>query len=307
MNGATVLVVGAGGALGRPVVSRLLEKGVKVRALARNPDRLADLAALGVEVVPGDLVDPASLRRACEGAGRVLASAHSILGRGPHRSERVDGDGHRSLVDAAAGAGVERFVYVSAYGASPGHPVDFFRTKHAIEEHLARSGLPHVILRPTAFMEQHVHLFNGKAVLEGGKARLVGTGTKPRNFVAASDVARIAVEALTADPAPGPVVEIGGPDDLSNVEVAGLYARMAGRPLRVSRLPAAVARALSIVAGPVHPGVARLLGMLALPDDAFDERFGGSGELERRYGFELTRVADFVRERVRETGITPAG
>lgn len=305
MTTTTVLVVGASGTLGRPVVERLLAQGTPVRALTRRPERLADLAARGVEVVRGDLVDAASLRRACEGAGRVLASAHAILGRGAQRSERVDGDGHRALIDAAVAGGARRFVYVSAFGVSHSHPVDFFRTKHAIEEYLRASGLPHVILRPTAFMEQHVHLFNGKAVLEKGKASLVGTGTKPRNFVAADDVARIAMAALTASPLPASPIEIGGPDHLSNAEVAALYARTMGRPLRVSRLPAGVARVLAAAAGPLHPGVARLLGMMSLPDDAYDERFEGSRELERTYGFEMTRVADFVRARVREAGMTP--
>jgi uncharacterized protein YbjT (DUF2867 family) len=218
----------------------------------------------------------------------------------------VDGEGHRALVDAAASSGVDRFVYVSAYGASADHPIDFFRTKHTIEEHLGRSGVAHVILRPTAFMEQHVHDFNGRAVLEKGRAMLVGPGTKPRNFVAAGDVARIAAHALTADRAPGPVVEIGGPDNLTNAEVSALYARAAGLPLRISRLPSGVARALAVLAGPLHPGVARLLWMTSLPDDAFDERFAGSGEQEKAYGFRMTRVADFVRERVRAAGLTPS-
>jgi uncharacterized protein YbjT (DUF2867 family) len=74
----------------------------------------------------------------------------------------VDDRGHRNLIAAARAAGVQRFVYVSAHGAAPDHPVDFFRTKHAIEEALAASGLDAVSMRPTAFMEQHVHLFNGK-------------------------------------------------------------------------------------------------------------------------------------------------
>ena len=306
MTRTAVLVVGASGTLGRPVVDRLVEMGVPVRALTRRTERLSDLAARGVEVVRGDLVDAASLRRACDGVGRVLASAHAILGRGTYRSERVDGQGHRALVDAALSRGVERLVYLSAFGAAADHPVDFFRTKHSVEEHLRRSDLPHVILRPTAFMEQHVHEFNGRAFIEKGRSQLVGAGAKPRNFVAASDVARIAVHALTAAAAPGPIVEIGGPDNLTNTEVAALYARIAGRPLRISRLPAAVARALAVVAGPLHPGVARLLRMMTLPDDAFDERFEGSGDLERSYGFQMTRTEDFVRARVREAGIIPA-
>ena len=80
MNPATspterVLVVGATGALGRPTVQLLRERAVAVRALNRHPEQAADLAALGAEVVGGDLTDPASLVRACAGVTRVLAAA----------------------------------------------------------------------------------------------------------------------------------------------------------------------------------------------------------------------------------------
>src|SRR4051812_26471031 len=153
-----VLVVGATGALGRPVVRLLRERGVAVRALNRHPAQANDLAALGAEVVAGDLADPHSLARACAGATRVLAAAHGLLGRGRARSEAVDDVGHRSLI-AARSAGVRRFVYTSGYGVGPDHPIDFFRTKHAIEQALAASGLDAVVLRPTAFMEHHVHAF----------------------------------------------------------------------------------------------------------------------------------------------------
>ncbi len=128
-----VLVVGATGALGRPAVRLLRERGVAVRALSRHPEQAADLAALGAETVAGDLTDTASLQRACQGATRVLACAHGLLGRGRFRSEAVDDAGHRALLKAARAAGVERFVYTSALGAHADHPIDCFRTKAAIE------------------------------------------------------------------------------------------------------------------------------------------------------------------------------
>jgi len=105
------LVVGATGALGRPAVRLLLDKGVAVRALNRHPQRAADLAGLGAEVVAGDLADAASLVRALDGVDRVLAAAHSMLGRGRHASANIDDRGHRLLIDAARIAGVKRFVY----------------------------------------------------------------------------------------------------------------------------------------------------------------------------------------------------
>jgi len=299
-SGGLVLVVGITGVLGRQVTDALLARGVAVRGLTRDPPRAAELAARGVEVVGGDLTDPASLVRACQGAERVLASAHGLLGRGRYRSEWVDDIGHRALIAAAQAAGVRRFVYVSGYGARADHPIDFFATKHRVEQAVLASGLDAVVLRPTAFMEQHVHLFNGKTVLDKGKAMLVGPGDKPRNFVAARDVAHFAVRALLEDPAPFRRLDIGSPGHYSNAEVAALYAREAGIAPRASHLPLALARALAVLARPLHPGVARVLRIMSTPPEAFDEHFHGAEALEREHGVRLTRVEEFVRERVAE-------
>ena len=302
-----ILVIGATGVLGRAVVVRLLANGIAVRALTREPERATDLASKGAEVVTGDLVDPGSLDRAASGVDRVLAAAHALLGRGRHRSEHVDDSGHRALIDSARGAGVSRFVYVSASAASPTHPIDFFRTKFAIEQYLQRSGIPHVILRPTAFMEQHVHEFNGKAVLKNGRAQLIGSGTKKRNFVAADDVARFALRALLDEPAPSSPMDIGGPGNSSNLEVARLYAKLAGKELRVSHLAPSVARVIAAAAKPFHPGVARLLSLLALPDDAYSEAFDCTA-LQLQYPeVQLTTVESYVQARVAEAGINRSG
>lgn len=294
-----VLVVGASGALGQPVIRELLARRVAVRGLCRHPERAAALAAAGAEILAGDLTDRASLERALVGVTRVLAAAHGLLGRGRWCSEAVDDAGHRGLIAAARAAGVDRFVYVSALMAAPDHPVDFARTKYKIEQALEVSGLAHAVLRPAAFMEHHVHQFNGLHVLTKGKAQLIGPGTKLRNFVAAADVAQLAVRALLDEPLPFARLEIGGPDHATDLDVAALYARLAGKPLRVSHLPAGLARVLAAVARPLHPGVARLLRLASLPDHAFGETWHGSAELERRFGVRPRRLEEFVAEQVR--------
>ena len=303
---ALVLVVGATGALGRPAVKLLRERGVAVRALSRHPEQAADLAALGADVVAGDLTDPASLQRACQGATRVLACAHGLLGRGRATSEAVDDAGHRALLAAARAAGVERFVYTSALGAHDGHPIDFFRTKARIEAAVRAGGMPCAILRPSAFMEHHVHNFNGKGLLDKGKAQLIGPGTKQRNFVAGSDVATLAMHALLEDPLPFSTLDIGGHDHYSNLDIVRLYAQAAGIEPRVSHLPSGVARALAVLARPLHPGMARVMKLLSLPDDAFEECYDGAAALETRFGLRLMRVPDFVREQVVLAGRRPA-
>ena len=77
-----ILIVGASGKLGNAVAGKLLAQGERVRAMSRVPARLQGLRQLGAEVVAGDLRDEASLGRACEGATKVFAAAHSFLGTG---------------------------------------------------------------------------------------------------------------------------------------------------------------------------------------------------------------------------------
>ncbi|MEO8755309.1 MAG: NmrA family NAD(P)-binding protein [Casimicrobiaceae bacterium] len=199
----------------------------------------------------------------------------------------------------ARAAGVSRFVYTSALGAAPDHPVDFFRTKYAIEQHLQGSGLDYAILRPSAFMEWHAHAFNGKSILDKGRTMLLGSGNKLRNFVAARDVAQFAVLALFAAPLLERVLEIGGPGNFSNNEVAQLYARIAGIEPRIGHIPAAAARAIGLIARPLHPGISRVMQLASLHDDAWPETFDPA-RLLRKYPIPLTSLETFVRERVAE-------
>ena len=291
-----VLVVGASGFLGREVVRQLLADGRRVRAATRTPDKLADLRSLGAEVVAADLIDPASLVSACQGAGAVLVAAHSLTGVGKYSSRFVDDAGHHSLIDAAKAARVERFVYTSAMFASSDHPVDFFRSKSRVERYLAASGLDFTILRPSALMEWHVHDLFGKSLVEEGKATIFGKGDNPTNFVAAADVAASAVHALADPGAAGKTWEIGGPDNLSKRQVADLYRQMLGRPVTLRRVPR---RALAIMAPllrPFQPVLSRLMTLALWADTAnqtFDVR-----TMALQDARPMTRVSDFIATRV---------
>ena len=294
-----ILIAGASGVLGRGVATRLLAGGEQVRVMARTPAKVDDLKRAGAEVVQGDLVDAPSLALACTGADRVFVAAHAMLGKGDHDSHAVDDVGHRALIDAAGAAGVSRFVYVSILGAAPDHPVDFWRTKFGIEEYLKASGLSYTILRPSAFMETHAHTFCGKSILESGKTTLLGKGTKPRNFVAVRDVAAVAVLALTDPGLRGRTIEIGGPGDFTNDQVAALYGELAGVTPKVRHVPPPVARGMSVVLKPFQPGVSRIMYMNSLPDDAFSECFDPE-PLLAEFPLQLTTLQEFVGERVAE-------
>lgn len=295
-----ILIVGATGNLGRETAHQLLDAGHSVRALVRNPEKATHLKQRGAEVMQGDLTDAASLMRACQGVKAVLAAARSMLGRGTYRSEQVDDVGHRVLIDAAKAAGIEHFVYTSILGAAPDHPVDFWRTKHNIEQYLKASGLSYTILRPAPSMEHHAHEFLGKSLLQSGKVMILGNGNNPTNFVAARDVARFAVMALTDARVKNTTIEIGGPENLTKNQVAHLYGKLSGRTPKIRHLPPGMLRIISRVLQPIHPEVSRIMYVSAVVDTT-DQTFDPRRTLET-YPMTLTRLEEFVRERVAEAG-----
>ena len=291
------LIIGGTGALGSALVRQLLSGGKPVRIMTRSPAAAAHLAAAGAELVTGDLRDSASLVHACRGAETVIAAAHAMLGRGPAASVHVDDRGHRALIDAASAAGVRHFVYVSVYGSGPAfHLVPFFRIKREIETHLAASRLHWTVLRATAFMETHAHMLIGEPILRGRRVALIGRGDRPRNFVAAADVARVAAQALDDPSLAGATVEVGGPENLTPLEVVRLYERIAGRRAKVMHMPLAVAQVMQRVLRPVHPGISQVLQAAVLADTT-DQRFD-SAPFTERFGWVPTRLEDWVTARV---------
>ncbi len=291
-----LLIVGATGVLGREATRQLLAAGYQVRAMTRTPEKAADLQELGAEVVQGDLIDPASLERACAGADAVLASAHQLMGTGKYTSKAVDDIGHRSLIDVAKAAGVRHFVYISIQGACPDNPVDFCRTKAAIEQYLKESGLSYTILRPSAFMEWHVHNLLGASILDTGKTTIYGAGDNPINFIAGRDAAHFAVLALTDPGMRGKTLDVGGPDNLTKNQVAKMYGMFSGHPVKVSHVPDAMMRLMSPVMRRFQPVVGRLMAFSVWVDTA-DLKFDPSNLL-LQYPTTMMHVEDFIRQRV---------
>jgi uncharacterized protein YbjT (DUF2867 family) len=291
-----ILIVTANSRLGDATARQFLEDGRSVRGLVRSQEKGADLARLGAEIVIGDLRDPESLRRACEGVTTVIAAAHALLGGWGNTSAAVDKKGHCDLIDAAKVAGVDHFIYTSGMDADPNHPVSFLRQKAAVEQYLRRSGLDYTIIRPTAFMETHAHQLIGQPLLEKGKVSILGQGDSPRNFVAVNDVARLIEMVLDNPQAKGEIVEIGGPDNYTNNQVAQLYAQAIGNEVKIGNVPRPVVRILSAVMRLFQPGLSQVMGR-ALHEDSHDNSFDPAPTLQK-YPLELTSLETFVAEKV---------
>jgi uncharacterized protein YbjT (DUF2867 family) len=253
-----ILVAGGTGRLGRLVVKRLVDDRRSVRVLTRDPSAAMDLVTAGVELVTGDIRDPASLRPALSGVATVVSAVHGLAGSGGVTPASVDRDGNRNLIDAAAAASPPaEVILVSTVGASPDHPMELFRMKWAAEEQLRASGLPWTIVRSNAFAETWIALLRETA-RTSGRPRVFGRGDNPINFVSAQDVAD-AVVRVTTDPAlRGRVIEVGGPGNLTLNQLARLVQGSMGSSGPMHHVPRLALRAMGSIARPVNPTMARL-------------------------------------------------
>lgn len=289
-----ILVVGASGRLGGTIARHLIRRGIQVRALTRTPAKLEYLMALGAEVVIGDLRNPASLSKACQGVAQVITTAHAGEGKGTNGLRSVDEVDNRHVIDAAKAAGVRHFIFISTQSARPDSPVDLFRFKYQAEAYLRTSGVPFTILRPTHLMESWVDRF-GQSILKKQEVTIVGSGTNPVNFVASDDVARLAALVLEQPEACNCTVEIGGPENLTLQQVIQAFERTLHLHVNVRHLSVPMLRTIQVLMRPFNPALSRQLGMAILLDT--EQQSCDMTETLQRFPLRLTRVDEFIQMR----------
>jgi len=234
----TVLVTGATGRQGGAVVRHMLAAGRRLRALTRNPtgDVAQRLAEQGIEVVQGDLDDPASLERAVQGAYGVY-SVQDYWSIGARREVQQG----KALADVAKKADVAHFVYSSVGGAERHSGIDHWDTKWEIERHIRDLALPATVLRPAAFMENY-YIAQVELGILRGKLRDPIRSTKPYQTIATDDIgAFVALAFQRPREFIGLELEIAG-SELTNPEAADVFSRVLGRPVKFQRLPMPMVR-----------------------------------------------------------------
>jgi uncharacterized protein YbjT (DUF2867 family) len=221
-----VVVLGATGQQGRATARHLLANGAVVRILVRDPASPAAhaLAAVGAEVVVGNMLDPDSLRRAFHGA-RGVFSVQPWRGPGGVETERQAGF---NVAKAVAETGVDHLVYSSVASADKATGLAHFESKHQIEQRIAELGVPATILRPVFFMDN----FHWQA--DGIQQGRLLQGIEPETrlqMIAVDDIGGIAALAFR-EPGEwlGKTVEIAG-DELTMVEAAAVFSASLGRPV----------------------------------------------------------------------------
>jgi NADH dehydrogenase len=286
-----ILVVGATGQLGGLIARSLLQNRRPVRILARSGSYDTELASAGAETVTGDLKDFGSLRKACAGVNAVVTTANSTARGGEDTVETVDRTGNRNLIEAAAAAGVRRFLFVSVLGASPDHPVPLMRAKGETERLLRDAGMAWTVLQPNLFMDKLPMAVVGGPVLAGQPVTLVGEGRRQHSLVTMRDVAAFALAALDRSDAMDQTLLLGGPHAVSMRDVVAAFEQELGREVPVQTVPF----------GQPVPGMPPIISELLTALETYDSPLDMT-DLAAAYRIRLTTLADFVRSFVAAHG-----
>jgi uncharacterized protein YbjT (DUF2867 family) len=268
------LVVGATGRLGREICRRLASVGKTFRAMVRATSDLAKkdvLKELGGELVEGDLKDRASLDAACPEATAVITTPTAIGARQENDTiDTVDLHGQMNLIDAAHAAKIGHYVFVSVSGnllRRGENPM--FDAKQTVENHLRQSGRNYTILRPSCFME--IWLSPSLGIdFKNAKATIYGSGENKISYISLHNVADFAVESLSNPVAKNAVLELGGPEALSQIKVVRIFEEIAGRAFEKQFVPELALEARKAAAGNSTEQTLADLALAAARGDTID-------------------------------------
>lgn len=253
-----LLLTGATGTVGLPVLRRLTAADVPVRCLVRDPRRLGS-QRVRVQIALGDLSDPFSFRNALRGVETVIHLAAVTRDQPGGSIEELAGIAAWRLVQAAERAGVQRFVFFSTLGASTRSRARLMRAKAIAERALVESSLEYTVFAPSMVYspsDRYITLLERMSLLP--VMPISGSGRASVQPIWAEDVADCVIAALPGGPhakaAAGHRFELAGPETLSYAEIATLVLESLRRHRPLLRVPVPVVRRIlktvELFAGP---------------------------------------------------------
>lgn len=228
-----VLVVGATGYLGAKVLGALKNTdGLALRAMSRRFRNATEDSS--VEWVVGDMMSPKSLDAALDGVDIVVTLANG------YGKESIEADfaGNKNLIDAAKKAGVKRFAFLSIVAAEHAVKVPHFQAKAVAEDLLKDSGLPFVIVRAPAFLDQEQDRIAD--MVRGGKIGVIGDLETRWSYVLTDELAVYLAKAVTypTDDINFQTIDVGWSDGPMNQRQMGeIISDVTQKKLKQNRLP----------------------------------------------------------------------
>jgi uncharacterized protein YbjT (DUF2867 family) len=226
-----VLVLGASGDQGLPLLQELRDKGFQPTAGVRRPDALRDTPFASLPTRFADIEDEESLVEAFRGHDALAMHLPFEFDR-----ERAAGFGRR-IGSAAKRAGLGKIVFnTSCFVAEHDLDLSAHDGRRDIERSIAESGVPYVVIRPVVFMDNMIRIWSKPSIVQQGIWAYPAAETLKISWICLEDVAAYMTCALGRDELTAEAILVGGPEALVGAEVAKRLSAAAGRPIRFQSL-----------------------------------------------------------------------
>jgi NADH dehydrogenase len=263
MKDSLVTVFGGGGFLGRQVAQALMARGARVRVAQRDLAtalRVKPLGGLGqTQFVAADIRKPASVARALAGSDIIINLVGVLSGdfEGSHH------EGAANVAKAAAEAGVQALVHVSAIGADAASPSAYGRSKAAGEAAVLSAFPNATILRPSIIFGPEDQFLNrfAEIIRVAPVVPVIGANTRFQPVYVADVAQAIANAAEKPGIYGGKTFELGGPQTYSMMELNAWIAKAVGRERSLCAVPASLASLIAMLpGGPITRDQLAMLG-----------------------------------------------
>jgi len=260
-----ILIAGAGGALGKALVKRYLEQGDSVSALVLRAAEMEGIAHPRLKVVTANVTQPESLHGVCDGQDHVISCIGITRLKGRMTHEAVDFKGNLNLLREAERASVRKFGFISPAGTDIGYrQVPLLAAKFRFEQALRQSATEWVIFRSGGFFTDLAEMMKLAAK---GPLFVVGDGASRSTPIDVGDLASLMAEGMRTQSRA--VVEVGGPENLSWLEVCKTCFDLQGKPPKIMRAPVWLCRTTLVLLRPFsfrHYAMGQLLVFMSTHD-----------------------------------------
>ncbi len=229
-TGKKVLLAGSTGYLGQYIAKQLISDGIDARLIVRNLKRL-DFDIRSVELARAEATKPETLKGLFQDVDTVISTIGITRQKDGLTYMDVDYQGNVNLLDEAKANGVRKFIYISVLNGDKLRNLKICDAKERFVDYLKSSGMDYCIIRPNGFFSDMGDFLK---MAQGGKVYLFGDGTLKLNPIHGADLAKVCVEAIESSEKE---INVGGPDILSQNEIAELALIAHSKKIKIVHLP----------------------------------------------------------------------
>lgn len=230
MKDTRILLAGATGYLGGYITQNLIESGYETRLIVRNKSK-TNFDKTSFEIFEGQVTNPKSITGCCNGIDIVISTIGITRQKDGLTYMDVDYQANLNLLQEAKKAGVKKFIYISVFNGEKFRNLKICEAKEKFVDELKSSGLDYCIIRPNGFFSDMKDFLE---MAKKGKVYLFGDGMYKFNPVHGEDLAKVCVDAIVSSEAE---IEIGGPETLSQNDIATIALKAAGKKVKILHLP----------------------------------------------------------------------